>query len=259
MEKKKDWNPELYLKFRNERTQPSVDLVNRIHIEFQPVNALDVGCGPGNSSQVLLDKWPGLRLTGMDNSPAMIDKAKKDYPGQDWVLADAFQYQPGEKFDIVFSNATIQWIPDHPALLARLSGMLSDRGVLAVQVPQFIKMPVGIAIRRVAGSARWAGKTKGSDDLFTFHDAGFYYDILSAKCGSVEIWETHYFHVLESHMAVLEWVRGAGLKPYLDRLGESDKKDFEDEILLEIEKDYPAQKDGKVLFPFRRLFFIGYR
>jgi trans-aconitate 2-methyltransferase len=111
-----DWNPDSYLQFRNERTQPSIDLVNRITAEQAPGNILDAGCGPGNSSRVLIDRWPTARLTGVDNSPAMIEEAKKDFPGQEWVLSDAAEYRTDKKFDLVFSNAAIQWIPDHDGL-----------------------------------------------------------------------------------------------------------------------------------------------
>ncbi|MBN1428716.1 MAG: methyltransferase domain-containing protein, partial [Anaerolineae bacterium] len=125
MDKRNDWNPELYMKFGNERTQPSIDLVNRIRPNKQPQSMIDIGCGPGNSSQVLTQRWPNARLVGVDSSPSMIEMARRDYPQHEWVLADASTFSPDGRFDIVFSNATIQWLPDHERLLARFCVMLS--------------------------------------------------------------------------------------------------------------------------------------
>ena len=115
--KNKDWNPELYLKYNKERIQPSIDLVSRINFD-NPRNIIDIGCGPGNSTHVLTERWPDAKITGIDNSPAMIEKAQNDYPSQTWKVMDAGNLVFDEKYDIVFSNATIQWIPDHKKLLA---------------------------------------------------------------------------------------------------------------------------------------------
>lgn len=254
-----DWNPEAYLKFGNERTQPSIDLVNRIRTGSEPQAIIDIGCGPGNSSMVLAQRWPHARLVGVDSSPKMIEKAKTDYPQHEWILADASTFSTEEKFDIVFSNATIQWIPDHERLLNRLCSLLSRQGVLAVQVPRFTDMPLGKAIEKIAQEERWSRQVADCSSLFTYHDYRFYYDHLSKLLDRVEMWETDYLHVLESQAAVVEWIRSTGMKPYLESLdGEAARADFESDVLVEIKKDYPLQEDGKVLFPFRRLFFTGY-
>ncbi|MHC1782992.1 MAG: methyltransferase domain-containing protein [Anaerolineaceae bacterium] len=132
----KDWNPDLYLRFEKERTQPSIDLVSRINFDA-PGKIIDIGCGPGNSTQILVQKWPDALVTGVDNSPAMIEKAKKDYPNQNWMLLDAGKDEIKEKFDIIFSNATIQWIPNHQELFARFFCALNDNGLIAIQIPLF--------------------------------------------------------------------------------------------------------------------------
>lgn len=260
MTRKKDWNPESYLKFGDERTQPSIDLVNRIKISSPPKNIIDIGCGPGNSSKILTDRWPSAKLTGLDSSPNMIEKAKRDYPRHEWILSDASTFSRMNKFDIVFSNATIQWIPNHENLLKRFCAMLSDKGVLAFQIPLFRDMPIGKAIAKVSQMERWRIKTAGCSNLFTYHDYGFYFDRLSKELASVELWETYYIHVLESHLSIVEWTKSAGMKPYLDCLSnDTEKTEFEEEVLSELKKEYPCQENGKVLFPFKRLFVIGYK
>jgi trans-aconitate 2-methyltransferase len=260
MKKQNDWDPEHYLKFRNERTQPSIDLVSRISIDYTPEHIVDIGCGPGNSSQVLLRRWPGVKLVGIDNSPAMIEKAGKDFPGQEWLLADAGSFETDIAFDVVFSNATIQWIPDHEELLAKFDRLLSPQGVLAVQVPLFHQMALGQIIHKVSLGERWKKATEECASLFTYHDTHFYYDLLAGKMKTIDMWITDYIHVMPSHPAIIDWIRSTGLRPYLERITEgSDREDFEKEILQEIKKSYPQQKNGNVLFPFKRLFFIGYK
>jgi trans-aconitate 2-methyltransferase len=258
MSNSKDWNPHAYLQFRNERTQASIDLVNRIRIDFIPQNIIDIGCGPGNSSQVLMSRWPQAKLLGLDSSKSMIEKARTDFPQHDWVQADASSFQSETKFDIVFSNATIQWIPDHDNLLRKFISLLSDRGILAFQIPLFNDMPVSKVIQQIAIDNRWRSRVECCRDLFTFHNYSYYYNKLSMSFDSVELWETHYIHVLDSHSAIIDWIRSTGLKPYLDNLENDDeRKLFENMVLNEIKMKYQLQENGKVLFPFKRLFAIA--
>lgn len=257
MASQKDWNPELYLKFRNERTQPSIDLVSGISVE-SPESIIDIGCGPGNSTQVLLGRWPGCKITGLDNSPSMIDKAKKDYPSQNWVLADVKDFNSPEKYDIVFSNATIQWIPDHKQLIDSMWKLVNDNGALAVQMPLYNAMPVYGAVEQAA-SGRWP-QLDNVMDIFTFHEPGYYYDVLSFLSEKVNMWVTDYLHIMDSHKSILEMIKSAGLKPYLDRLeSENDKLEFESAVLRNIKEAYPSQENRRVIFPFKRLFFIAYK
>jgi trans-aconitate 2-methyltransferase len=259
MEKSKDWNPDLYLKYRNERTQPSIDLVSKINVGFQPKSILDIGCGPGNSSQVLLQRWPDALLTGIDNSVNMIEKAKSSYPNNTWIVADASEYTSNTKYDIVFSNATIQWLPNHESLFNKLFNLTKDGGVLAISTPRFDEMLLSEAISKVVNKDRWKEATKGCAELFTYHDFKYYYDLMSKGYKSVEFWQTDYIHVLESQYSIIEWIRSTGMKPYLDCLKDEEKLLFEEDILAEIKEVYPIQNNGKVLFPFKRLFMIGYK
>jgi trans-aconitate 2-methyltransferase len=255
--KKHDWNPNLYLKFDKERTQPSIDLVSRIEYD-NPARIIDIGCGPGNSTQILYQRWSNSTIIGADNSPAMIKKATDDYPNQKWILYDAGKDDIEGKFDIVFSNATIQWIPDHEALLKRLSAMVIENGILAIQLPLFFDMPLGQSIVEIANNKKWQQATKGVKELFTINTPSFYYDQLVRYFCIIDIWTTDYYHVMESHLSILEMIRTTGLKPYLERIEDDNEKiEFEALVLDKISNDYPIQTDGKVLFPFKRLFFIA--
>jgi len=255
-----DWNPVLYLKFGDERTLPVIDLVNRIRVSRPPRNIIDIGCGPGNSGHVVLARWPDADFLGIDNSAAMIEAAAKAYPNRRWSVADAAQYESPVRYDLVFSNAALQWIPGHKLLLGRLAGLLSESGVVAIQLPEFHGMPVREAIDIVAQNGPWKDRMNGCRDVFTWHDYGFYYAVLSPLLPVLDMWETTYLHVLESQEAILHWVESTAMKPYLERLiSDAEREEFKKEVLGEIRKRYPVQRDGRVIFPFRRLFMIGYK
>jgi trans-aconitate 2-methyltransferase len=254
---KHDWNPDLYLKFDKERVQPSIDLVARIDYN-KPSKIIDIGCGPGNSTQILVNRWADSDIIGADNSPAMIKKAKDDFPNQKWILFDAGNDNINDKFDLVFSNATIQWIPNHDKLLQRFADLLNDSGVLAVQLPLFFDMPLGKSISEIGRQSKWIAATQEVDSLFTINAAKYYYDHLVKYFSKIDIWTTDYYHVMESQSSILEMIRTTGLKPYLERLADdNEKKQFETLVLDKIKKDYPLQNNRKVLFPFKRLFFIA--
>ncbi|HII84054.1 MAG TPA: methyltransferase domain-containing protein [Methanobacterium subterraneum] len=259
MKNNKDWNPELYLKFKNERTQPAIDLAARINLE-NPEKIMDVGCGPGNSTNVLLSRWPESEIVGIDNSTSMIESAQSNYPDMEWRVEDVTRMETEEKYDIIFSNATIEWIQNQEKLINDLVKMLKDKGALAVQVPQYNTMPISQAIERVSLNKRWKEQTSQANNDFTFHSSDYYYDILSVKLKSITMWETSYFHIMPSHQNIVEMIKSTGMRTFLDRLDTREEKiEFEKDVLKEITKAYPAQKDGHVLFPFERLFFIGYK
>ena len=254
---KKDWNPDLYLKFDKERIQPTIDLVSRIDFD-SPSKIIDIGCGPGNSTKILAHRWPKSKILGVDNSQAMIDKASYDFPNQDWKLLDAGTDEIKNKYDIVFSNATIQWIPNHNDLLEKFKNILTNKGIIAIQLPLFFEMPLGQSIARISKENRWSAVTESVNDLFTIHDYSEYYDILSKLFKTIEIWESNYVHIMDSQYYILEMIRSTGLRPYLNKLdNDVDKLDFEEKVLTDIKNYYPQQKNGKVLFPFKRLFFIA--
>ncbi|MBN2351564.1 MAG: methyltransferase domain-containing protein [Spirochaetales bacterium] len=261
--KSRDWNPQSYLAFGAERTRPAADLVMRIGLET-PGRILDLGCGPGNSTRLLADRWPESRITALDHSAAMIERARADWPGGErprveWIRADAAGYETAERFDLVFSNAVIQWIPDHERLLDRFLALLNPGGALAVQAPLFRDMPMSAAIDRAASRPSWKKTMAGAGDVFTYHEAAFYYDRLAPRAAALDLWATDYIHVLDRRPALVEWIKATGLRPYLERLREEDeRRAFERDFLEELEEDYPERPDGTVLFPFKRLFFVAY-
>jgi trans-aconitate 2-methyltransferase len=251
------WNPDQYLKFENERTQPAVDLAART-IHPNPQTIIDVGCGPGNSTRVLKEKWPDAEITGIDSSPEMIEKAGKDYPDGKWIVKDAAKIDLNRSYDIVFSNAAIQWVSDHEKLIERFSRILNPRGVLAVQVPANSRSPLHQALTMVSSLPKWNEYTAGCRDLINYRDADYYYPILCRLFSRITIWETAYYHILNSHQDMMEWYKGTGMKPFLDSIPDKKlKKEFEKEVLDACRIFYPVQNNGKILFPFQRLFFTG--
>lgn len=250
-----DWDAAQYLKFQKERTQPAIDLANRIGAEV-PKKIVDIGCGPGNSTQVLLDRFPQARIIGVDDSEGMIEAAKRQHPGATYVVGDAAGdlSMLGGGFDIAFSNACIQWIPDHPRLLRSLIGLLKPGGVLAVQVPINFEEPIHRIIVELVASDKWKGSFPHPRIFYTL-SAGAYYDLLSELGGEVDLWTTTYCHVMRSHADIMEWYRSTGLRPYLAVLDEEKKRLFEQDVLRLVEKAYPPRKNGSILFRFPRLFF----
>jgi trans-aconitate 2-methyltransferase len=252
-----DWNSDLYLKFGKERTQPAIDLVNRINVAA-PQRIVDIGCGPGNSTRVLAERFKGARVLGIDSSPNMIEAAKNLNPGLEFSLCDAGRdlKSLGSGFDIVFSNACIQWIPDHPKLLKDMMELLRAGGVLAVQIPNQFEQPIHNIICETAAREKWAEKLGVARPFYNLKQSE-YFDVLSGISSDFEIWETTYYHRLKSHEDIIEWYRGTGLKPYLDRLSDEDKADFERDVLYSVRQQYPVQRNGEVIFRFPRLFFTA--
>ena len=254
-----DWNPESYLKFERERTQPVRDLVARIDLQA-PARIIDLGCGPGNSTAVLKERWPTASVVGLDKSPTMIEKAKKTRADVEWLRGDAAaDLSRLGMFDIVFANASLHWLPDHGTLIPRLFRMLKPGGVLAVQVPKFAEMPSAHAIVEATGLPEYAGFFKGFDPGLHSFDDSLYYEVLHRQAKCIELWLTYYYHVLENHEAIVEWIKSTGMRPYLDRLPSEKQDDFTRQVLAPIKALYPLQSDGKVLFLFKRFFFMAVR
>ncbi|MGG7177425.1 methyltransferase domain-containing protein [Clostridium paraputrificum] len=252
-----DWNSEQYLMFKNERTQPAIDLVNRIAIE-NPRKIIDIGCGPGNSTEVLAKRFPNAYVLGVDSSSDMIEQGKRDYPNLDFNKCDVGSdlSKLDKDFDIVFSNACIQWIPNHNQLLNNLIGLLKRGGILAVQIPMNYQEPIHKIIGEVTTNERWKSEFD-NPRIFYNMEQSQYFDLLSEISSEFYMWETTYYHNLESHKDIIEWYRGTGLRPYLNSLSESKKELFEQEIFERVVEEYPVQKNGRVIFRFPRLFFVA--
>jgi trans-aconitate 2-methyltransferase len=245
------WSPTQYLKFSEERTRPCRDLAARIDIDA-PRHIIDLGCGPGNSTEVLAERWPAAELTGLDSSADMIAKARTAHSQWTWIAGDIAEWAAGnEHYDLAFSNAALQWVPDHASLFPRL---LARADVLSVQVPGNWDGPAHRIMREVAKGYPLDGRVR---EWFT-HDAAFYYDVLAPHASRLDLWATDYIHVLESPEAIVEWYKGTGMRPFLEALDtDADRARFTADYLSAIREAFPAQPDGKVLFPFRRIFLIA--
>ena len=251
-----DWSATKYLQFGNERTQPSIDLANRIPGE--PTRVLDIGCGPGNSTAVLGRRFPNAQIIGVDNSPNMIETAQKKHPEFSFLLCDVSNdLSELGKCDLVFSNACLQWVPNHRELLPKLFDLLNPAGFLAVQMPNQAKAPVHQIVSELVTKQPWNSRFGGNPRSFHMLSESDYYDLLTGLSSQVTMWETMYYHQMESHSSILEWYRGTGLRPYLNALSEEERPLFEQAVLEEIAKRYPVQKNGKILFRFHRLFFLA--
>jgi trans-aconitate 2-methyltransferase len=257
------WSADQYLKFGDERTQPCRDLATRISVP-DARRVIDLGCGPGNSTAVLATRWPDAKITGFDSSSAMIDTARKAEPARDWVNGDIVEWakdRSGERFDVVFANASLQWIPDHAANFPLLLARVSPGGAFAAQMPGNHEAPIHQLMRDIAASERWRkwfpnGKIR---EWFSSNLA-HYYDMLAQHASRLDIWETTYLHIVSGAEDIAEWYKGSGLRPYLDQIdSEPERERFVKEWLEAIRPLYPARSNGRVLFPFRRLFMIAYR
>ena len=252
-----NWDASQYLQFQAQRTQPAIDLANRIRNEHVH-NIIDIGCGPGNSTRVLKSKFHHAYILGIDSSAEMIDMAKNSHPDIDFVLCDAGQElsRLEQKYDVVFSNACIQWIPNHPQLLRDMFAMLNREGELAIQLPMNDKEPIHLIIDELTKSQPWKEKI-ASPRVFHQLRPDEYFDCLSQLTDRFELWETTYYHVLPSHEAILEWYRGTGLRPYLQALSSEDRTVFEKEVYHQVVKAYPVQENGEIIFRFPRFFMLA--
>jgi trans-aconitate 2-methyltransferase len=259
------WNSATYLEFANERTQPAVDLAARVAIE-SPKLAVDLGCGPGNSTAVVARRWPGARVIGIDNSPTMLAAARRDFPARQWRESDIASWakmnaaDQAEPIDVLFSNAALQWVPNHETLIPELLDRVSNGGALAFQLPHNLDAPPQRHLRELAGSAGWRTRFTKTPVSWHVEPASFYYDALTPRSKRVDVWFTEYAHVLAGPEAVVEWYRGTGLRPFLDALpDDSAREAFTRDYLAALTPDYPRRADGKILMYFRRLFVIAYR
>jgi trans-aconitate 2-methyltransferase len=252
-----DWNAGQYLKFEDERTRPAVDLIRRIPLA-EIRSALDIGCGPGNSTELIVERYPGARVLGLDSSPDMLAKARVRLPAVRFQEADIATWNPDERYDLIFANAVLQWLPDHRHLLARLASFVEAGGCLAVQMPNNLHEPSHRLMRKVAQEGPWAEKLKAAsvsrEEIGSFED--YYSWLLQAGC-SADLWQTTYVHPLANAGAIVEWLKGTGLRPYLDPLLPEEQSGFLDQYYAEIEKAYPAEQDGRVLLRFPRLFIVA--
>jgi trans-aconitate 2-methyltransferase len=254
------WSARQYSTFEAERTRPVQDLLSAVP-PSNVVQAVDLGCGPGNSTEVLADRFPDAKVSGVDSSPDMIDAARERLPHLAFETADLSAWAAAGPFGVILANAVLQWVPDHETLLPRLIGKLAPGGSLAVQMPDNLDEPAHRIMRQVAADARWADKLSGATRARApRRGEAFYYPLLKQHATRVDIWRTTYNHVLAGGAdAVVEWFKGSGLRPFLAPLDQAETEAYLADYRAEIADAYPAQPDGTVLLPFPRLFFVATR
>lgn len=256
------WDPDQYLQFSDYRRRAALDLLDHITLDA-PRRIVDLGCGTGNITATLAQRWSSAAVWGVDSSQQMLDKARAQSARVIWELADVENWEPAVPVDLIYSNAVLHWLDDHAHLFPRLVGVLAKGGCLAVQMPLSWELPSHRLMREVLCDHDGNGTPLGGETLRRsvgkkwVHDADYYYDLLAPHTCVLDIWETRYWHVLQGEDAVLEWVKSTGLRPVLNGLDADDGERFMNEYRRRLRMAYPARDDGCVLFVFPRLFIVA--
>lgn len=251
------WDPSQYLKFADHRLRPALDLLARTPLQA-PRSIYDLGCGPGNITRLLAERWPGAAVTGVDSSPDMLAQARRDAPAITLQQADIATWSPSAPADLLFTNATLHWLDDHARLLPRLALQLAPGGVLAVQMPRNHNSPSHVLIEETAAHGPWVARLADIRRVYrSVESAESYYRILAPLTRQLDIWETQYLHVLTGDNPVVGWTKGTALRPYLDALEEPERAAFLDAYAARIAAAYPPQPDGSTLLPFNRIFIVA--
>lgn len=252
------WDPKQYLKFADARLQPAVDLLARI-APVDPGRIYDLGCGAGNVTRLLRQRWPKADITGVDSSGAMLTHAASASRDITWVQQELAHWQPNVAADLIFSNAALHWLPNHLELLPRLVSCLSPGGWLAIQMPRNFAAPSHALIAEVVRDGSWKPDLQALLRPTPVESPFFYYQLLAPLCEDIEVWETEYLQVLRGPDPVKEWVKGTWLKPLLDRLDQDEQQRFEADYARRLRIAYPALASGVTLFPFKRIFICARR
>lgn len=249
------WDPKVYLAFGDERTRPAGELLARIFAPA-PGRVADLGCGPGNSTALLAARWPDAVVAGIDNSPEMLAEAERAGVHATWLLADVATWTPHVAQDVIYSNATLQWVSDHARLLPRLVSLLAPGGTFAFQVPCNFGEPSHRLIAEVAAEGPWRAKLEGVRDWGHVLKPEAYVDILEPFARRLDIWETCYVQRLGGEDAVYRWMSGTGLRPFANALEGDERERFLAAYRARLAQAYPRRASGTTLFPFQRLFCV---
>jgi trans-aconitate 2-methyltransferase len=254
------WSARQYVAFEDERTRPARDLLAAIPT-VQARSVVDIGCGPGNSTELLVQRFEQAQVRGLDSSPDMVNAARKRLPQLQFEVAEIDSWGDQGPFDVIFANAVLQWVPDHATLLPALAAKLSDGGSLAIQMPDNLNEPSHRLMREVAANGPWAAKLAGAAGQRTdMASAREYFAMLRPHCSRVDVWRTTYHHQLSGGAAgIVEWFKGSGLIPFLSPLSGEEQAQYLQQYLAAVSEAYPALPDGSVLLPFPRLFIVATR
>ncbi|MEN4770512.1 trans-aconitate 2-methyltransferase [Duffyella gerundensis] len=256
---KSDWDPSLYRQFENERTRPAHELLTRITLE-RPNHITDLGCGPGNSTALLAQKWPAAKVVGLDNSPAMLEQAVQRLPQCAFELANISTWRARQPQDLIYANASLQWLTQHEQLMPHLLAQLAPGGVLAIQMPDNLQEPSHRAMRDVAGLPQFSDKISDATSVRAeLLSTEGYYDLLTTNEATADIWRTTYYHVMPSVDAIIDWLRATGLRPFLAPLSAQEQAQFLSLYRRELTQHYPLRANGTVLLAFPRLFLVATR
>ena len=252
-----DWNAAQYLKFERERTRPARDLLSAVPLE-NPARIVDLGCGPGNSTQLLAARYRHADILGLDTSPDMLAKARATLPDARFEQADVATWQPDAAPDLIFANAVLQWVPGHATLLPRLLELLAPGGVLAVQMPDNLDEPSHVLMRSAAAAMPFAAKLEAAitarEALASFEQ---FYAWLRPGASDIDIWRTTYVHRMDGAAAIVEWVKGTGLRPFVDPLNDDERETKHRNYKTAIAHANTQQADGKTQLRFTRLFIVA--
>jgi len=257
------WNAKTYSQFLDLRTRPARDLLSAIPNSFDPKIVYDLGCGPGNSTTLLKDRWPLARIVGLDLSLDMLKEATASYPDIHFIKSDIAHFSPDEKIDCLFANASLQWLDSHEILIPKLLKFINAGGVFGFQMPNNFHSPSHqITLNILQSNSNWQPFLKNLRyGILTepFYKLPWYYDLLTKSgASSLQFWETEYFQEMSSYQEIFDWVKGTGLRPVLSLMDNENQTQFNHAYIKVISEKYPLQANNKILLPFRRIFMIGY-
>jgi trans-aconitate 2-methyltransferase len=250
------WDPAQYLVFGDHRLRPALDLIARVALDH-PATIADLGCGAGNVTKILRQRWPDAKVMGIDSSTSMLDRARAADPDVDWQFADLTSWAPRSPVDLVYSNAALHWLDDHERLFPHLASTVAVGGILAVQMPRNFSEPSHTTLYEAAREGPWRDRLEKLIRVEPTKPPAFYWDVLAPRVRSLDVWETVYLQRLEGENPVAEFVKGSWLGPFLAALEGAERTAFEAAYRERVKRAYPPRADGATLFPFRRLFIVA--
>ena len=251
------WEPQTYLCYADIRFRAGIDLLARVpKLEYRTI--YDLGCGTGHLTHILANTFPNSKVVGVDSSPEMLAEARREFPRAGWEQNDIISWNPAFPADLIYTNAALQWVPDHETLLPSLLNKLRAGGVLAMQVPRHFESPSHLGLKELVMQAEWRARLEPLL-LTPVPPPETYWRWLSPHASNLDLWETIYLQVLDGHDPVVNFMRGTALRPFLSVLQQDEAAKFVDAFAERMAAAYPAQPNGQTLFPFRRMFLVAQR